>query len=93
MKFPRNLTTEASEKQGEGGDKHIGYMQEGDSGSIVVIEQLPYFAITSVDGSATSGGAGLRPLPEPIDEADIESLQRVPAVDEAKPTSPVDACR
>lgn len=101
MKFPRNLTTEASEKQGEGGEKHIGYMQEGDSGSIVVIEQLPYFAITSVDGSATSGGAGLRPLPEPIDEADIESLRRVPAVDadatgsrvEAKPTSPVDACR
>lgn len=102
MKFPRSLTTEAIENQGTGSsDKHIGYMQEGDSGSIVVIEQLPYFAITSVDGSATSGGAALRPLPEPIDEADIESLQRVPAVDadatgarvEAKPTKPVDACR
>lgn len=72
MKFPRELTPEIAAKQ-DNGLKHIGYMQEGDSGSIVVIEQMPYFTITSVDGNATAGGAGLRPLPEPVDEVDIET--------------------
>lgn len=74
MKFPRELTPEIAAKQ-ESTPHHIGHMQEGDSGSIVVIEQMPYFAITSVDGNATSGGAGLRPLPEPLDEAEVESVQ------------------
>jgi hypothetical protein len=47
-------------------------MQAGDSGSIVVLEHMPYFAITSVDGEATSGGSALRPLPQPMEEADLE---------------------
>jgi len=77
MKFPRKLTPEIAAKQ-DNELKHFGYMQEGDSGSIVVIEQMPYFAITSVDGNATAGGAALRPLPEPIDEVDIEAAVAVP---------------
>ncbi|MFZ9520002.1 MAG: hypothetical protein ACO3A4_05940 [Silvanigrellaceae bacterium] len=47
---------------------HVGFLQKGDSGSIVVVEHLPYFAVTSVDGESTSGGATIRPLPEPIEE-------------------------
>lgn len=47
---------------------HVGFLQKGDSGSIVVVEHLPYFAVTSSDGEATSGGATIRPLPEPIEE-------------------------
>lgn len=47
---------------------HMGILQAGDSGSIVVIEHLPYFAVTSVDGQSTSGGATIRPLPQPVSE-------------------------
>lgn len=57
-------------------DPHIGFMQAGDSGSIVVIEQIPFFTITSVDGAASSGGAGIRPLPEPLDESEIDAVKR-----------------
>ena len=57
-------------------DPHIGFMQAGDSGSIVVIEQMPFFTITSVDGAASSGGAGIRPLPEPLDESELDAVKR-----------------
>jgi hypothetical protein len=50
---------------------HVGFLQKGDSGSIVVVEHLPYFAVTSVDGESTSGGATIRPLPEPIAEEKV----------------------
>jgi hypothetical protein len=46
----------------------VGILQAGDSGSIVVVEHLPYFAVTSVDGKSTSGGATIRPLPQPVSE-------------------------
>jgi len=55
---------------------HVGFMQAGDSGSIVVIEQMPFFTITSVDGVASSGGAGIRPLPESLDESELDEVKR-----------------
>lgn len=55
---------------------HVGFMQAGDSGSIVVIEQMPFFTITSVDGVASSGGAGIRPLPAPMDESELDAVKR-----------------
>lgn len=92
MKFPREITPEVAAKQNND-LKHIGYMQEGDSGSIVVIEQMPYFAITSVDGKATAGGAALRPLPEPIDEAEIEAAVSVASPAEADGTAAQEAVK
>ncbi len=86
LKFPREITPDIAAKQ-DNELKHIGYMQEGDSGSIVVIEQMPYFAITSVDGNATAGGAALRPLPEPIDEFEIEAAAAAPPASEADGTA------
>ena len=47
---------------------HMGFLQAGDSGSIITIEHLPYFAVTSVNGESTSGGATIRPLPEAIED-------------------------
>lgn len=47
---------------------HMGFLQAGDSGSMVVIEHLPFFVVTSVNGESTSGGATIRPLPEPIED-------------------------
>jgi hypothetical protein len=75
FKLPRRITDAVRqnyESQIPRQVPYIGFMQAGDSGSIVVLEHMPYFAITSVDGEATSGGSALRPLPQPMEEADLE---------------------
>lgn len=65
----------------DGQPASIGFLQAGDSGSIVVIEHLPYFAVTSVNGESTSGGATIRPLPEPIED---DSTAGTPSGDTGK---------
>jgi len=71
LALPRAITDTVRAKKGTSSVAHIGFMQEGDSGSVAVVEQIPFFAITSVDGKAISGGSGIRPLPEPIDDPDF----------------------
>lgn len=71
LAFPREMTNEIRDRPRTSPVAHIGFMQSGDSGSIAVVEHIPFFSITSVDGKATSGGAGIRPLPEPIDDPDF----------------------
>lgn len=75
MEISRIITDEMKEKAAEKEAEtkkptraQVGFLQPGDSGSIVAIEYLPYFAVTSVDGVSTSGGASIRPLPEPFEE-------------------------
>jgi hypothetical protein len=77
FKIPRRITDAVRQNyQATNEVARVGFMQAGDSGSIVVMEHMPYFAITSVDGAATSGGSALRPLPQPMDEGDLEDVKR-----------------
>lgn len=59
LMFPKSITIAGA---------HAGFMQAGDSGALVVIEHIPFFTLTSVDGESTSGGAAIQPLPVPLDE-------------------------
>jgi hypothetical protein len=72
LSLPREITDIVRANKGSSPVAHIGFMQAGDSGSVAVIEQIPFFAFTSVDGEPTSGGAGIRPLPEPIEDPEFE---------------------
>ncbi|NBX18672.1 MAG: hypothetical protein EBR09_15065 [Proteobacteria bacterium] len=94
--IPRNITEEmrqqAAKKEAETKiptRAHMGILQAGDSGSIVVVEHLPYFAVTSVDGKSTSGGASIRPLPQPVSED--ENTEDARAAAKKKPAD--NACR
>ena len=62
----RSLSSPLSPGGTETDQKTLGFLQAGDSGSIVVMEHMPFFTVTTVDGTGTSGGAVLRPLPETI---------------------------
>ena len=73
FKFPKAMTDTVRSKFTSGAIPNIGFMQPGDSGSIVVIDHIPFFTITSVDGASTSGGAAIQPLPTPVDEDDSQS--------------------
>ncbi|MEN9809638.1 MAG: hypothetical protein RLZZ488_1205 [Pseudomonadota bacterium] len=84
------MRTQAATKTAAGRPEvpHMGFLQAGDSGSIITIENLPYFAVTSVNGESTSGGATIRPLPLPIeDDSAVES----PSADAGK--SAVKLCK
>jgi hypothetical protein len=76
LAFPKTMTDEVRVRPRSSPVATIGFMQAGDSGSIAVVEHIPFFAITSVDGKATSGGAAIRPLPEPIDDPEFESAPK-----------------
>jgi|GEM_PF-684824 len=76
FKMPKKVTDAVRNNFATSGmPYHFGFMQAGDSGSVVVFDHMPMFAISSVDGEATSGGSALRPLPEPMDEDDLEELK------------------
>lgn len=44
------------------------FLQPGDSGSVLVIGNVPIGVVATVDGKATSGGASVLPLPEFTEE-------------------------
>ncbi|MEY4064482.1 MAG: hypothetical protein RIR26_690 [Pseudomonadota bacterium] len=71
--FPKTVTASVRDKVTSPALPNIGFMQSGDSGSIVVVDHIPLFTITSVDGESTSGGAAIQPLPAPVDEDDSNS--------------------
>lgn len=80
MEISRTITDlmkqKAAEKEAEINKPvraQVGFLQAGDSGSIIVVDHLPFFAVTSVDGVSTSGGATIRPLPEPMEEESIKT--------------------
>jgi hypothetical protein len=48
------------------------FMQKGDSGSIFTLDSIPAFALSTVNGEATSGGAAVRAVP--IADEDVSDL-------------------
>jgi hypothetical protein len=65
-------------------------LQPGDSGSVLVLGNMPVGVVSTVNGAETSGGAAILPLPESGDE-ETEAAGTSVAKKEVK--SPVNSCR